>query len=626
MTLATETEPTVPVRRVIGLFRPYRWLMLLLLSLVVAQSAAGVVGPFLLRGIIDHGLPERNGWLVTWLALGMIASALIAGILAVTSSRLANVIGQRVMHDLRVAVYDHLQGMSLGFFTRARGGDLLSRVINDIGGVDNVLTNTATATVQSAATAAAIAGAMLIMDWQLALLALLVVPAFLLVTFRLGRQLRKLARGRQRRLAKLTSLIQESLSVSGVLLARTMGLRGEFRRRFAEESQEISKLELAQAMAGRWRIASRRMALTIVPAVTYWLAGIEVANGASLASIGTVVAFTSMVNRLTGPAATVQGVGQQVSTSMALFARIFEALDLPVEEVDRPDAQPLRVTRGEVALRGVSFAYDEMGAAEPVLRDIDLVCRPGTMTAIVGATGSGKTTMAYLVARLYEPRSGKVMIDGTDLAGATRASIADSVGLVAQETYLLHASIRENLLLAKPSATQHELTAAARAAQVHDLIESLPDGYDTVVGDRGNRFSGGERQRLAIARVLLRNPPVLVLDEATSALDTRTERAVQEALDRLAEGRTTIVIAHRLATIERADQIVVLEHGRIVERGNHADLVALAGRYARFLRPDGDTGPTGPTGSPGARPMRVPPVGRDGVHSVVHRPSTESIG
>lgn len=366
------------------------------------------------------------------------------------------------------------------------------------------------------------------------------------------------------------------------------------------------------------------MALTIVPAVIYWLAGIEVANGASLASIGTVVAFTSMVNRLTGPAATVQGVGQTVQTSMALFARIFEVLDLPVQVMDRPDAKPLRVTRGEVALHGVTFGYDEGAGAEPILRDVDLVCRPGSITAIVGATGSGKTTLAYLVARLYEPQAGTVTIDGVDLAGATRASVADAVGLVAQETYLLHATIRENLLLAKPSASQEELEAAARAAQVHDLIVALPDGYDTVVGDRGNRFSGGERQRLAIARVLLRNPPVLVLDEATSALDTRTERAVQEALDRLAEGRTTIVIAHRLATVERADQIVVLEHGQIVERGTHADLVALAGRYARFLRPDGTD--TESAGSSGTRQMRLPLVGREGVHPVVHRISPESIG
>ncbi len=582
MTLATETEPKVPLRRIVGLFRPYRWLMLLLLSLVVAQAVAGVISPFLLRGIIDRGLPERNAWLITWLALGMVASAVAAGALGVTTSRLANVIGQRVMHDLRVRVYRHLQAMSLRFFTRTRTGEVLSRVVNDIGGVDNVLTNTATSTVQSATSAAAIAGAMLLLDWRLAILALLVVPVFLLVTFRLGRQLRTLARGRQRGLAGLTALLEESLSVSGVLLVKTMGLREELSRRFAERSKEISDLELASAVAGRWRLASRRMALTIVPAVTYWLAGLEVAGGASLASIGTVVAFTSMVNRLTGPASAIQGVGQAVSSSMALFGRIFEVLDLPVDVADRPGARELRVSRGEVALRGVSFGYGD----EPVLTDVDLVCPPGTMTAIVGETGSGKTTLAYLIARLYEPTEGAVCVDGVDLRDVTLDSLSHAVGLVSQETYLLHASIRENLLLANPQATDADIEAAAKAARIHDLIAGLPEGYDTMVGERGYRFSGGERQRLAIARVLLRNPPILVLDEATSALDTRTERAVQEALDRLAEGRTTITIAHRLATVERADQIVVLEHGRIVERGSHADLVTLAGRYARFRTPD----------------------------------------
>jgi ATP-binding cassette subfamily B protein len=580
----TGEERKVPLRRIAALFRPHRRLLVLLVGLVVVQSALGVVAPFLLRAIIDRGLPERNAFLITWLALGMIASSVGSGALGVFTGQLSNVIGQRLMHDLRVRVYGHLQRMSLAFFTRTRTGEVLSRVLNDVGGVDTVLTNTASSVVQNAVSAGAIVAAMLLLDWRLALLALLVVPVFLLMTFRLGRQRRGLARRRQGGLAALTALVEESLSVAGVLLAKTMGLRDELTRRFADQSRTISDVELAAAMAGRWRLATRRVSLVVVPAIVYWLAGIEVANGATLASIGTVVAFTSMVNRLIGPVSGMQGIGQNVSTSMALFGRIFDVLDLPVDVDDRPGARPLRVERGEVRLDGVGFRYAD--ADRWTLEDIDLVCRPGSMTAIVGETGSGKTTLAYLIARLYEPQRGAVRIDGTDLRDVTIASMAGAVGLVSQETYLLHASIRENLLLARPDATEEQIRAATTAASIHELIAGLPDGYDTMVGERGYRFSGGERQRLAIARMLLRNPPVLILDEATSALDTRTERAVQEALDVLFEGRTTIVIAHRLATVERADQIVVVHEGRVVERGTHDDLVALAGRYARFLRPD----------------------------------------
>jgi ATP-binding cassette, subfamily B, bacterial len=577
-------SPEVPLRRVVALFRPYRWLMAGLLGLVVVQAAAGVAAPFFLRAILDRALPARDAGLVTLFALGMIGSAVAAGTLSVWTNQLAQVVGQRVMHDLRVGVYGHLQRMSLAFFTRSQTGELLSRVVNDIGGVDAVLTTTATASVQNGISALAITVALLILDWRLALLALLVVPAFLAVTFRVGRKQRGIAKRRQSGLAKLTTHLEQSLSVAGVLLAKTMGLSDELRDRFARQSREISDLELAGAAAGRWRFASRRMALTIVPAIAYWIAGLAFAGGAAPTTLGTVVAFTSMLNRLVGPVSGMQGVGQQVSTSLALFGRIFEVLDLPVDVAERPGAVPLRVSRGEVRFADVSFRYAE-DSPSWTLDGIDLVCPPGTVTAIVGETGSGKTTLAYLVARLYDVRRGAVLIDGTDVRDVTLASLADAVGLVAQETYLLHTSIRENLLLARPDATDEDLVAACRAARIHDLIEGLPKGYDTLVGERGYRFSGGERQRLAIARMLLRDPPVLILDEATSALDTRTERAVQEALDTLSTGRTTLVIAHRLATVERADQIVVLHGGRIVERGTHADLLALEGRYTQLAAP-----------------------------------------
>jgi len=582
--LPADHEPPskVSIRRIVALFRPHRFMMTGLLAIVAVRAVVGVISPFLLRAILDKGLPERNLALITELALGMIAAAVVGSALGVWTTQLATVIGQRVMHELRVAVYGHLQRLSLSFFTRTKTGDVLSRVINDVGGVDNVLTNTATSTVASMTQSVAIAIALLIMDWKLAIVGIVLIPAYLAVTFRLGGQRRQIARNRQRSMSALTSTVEETLSVPGVLLAKTMGLGPEMQRRFAKRSAEISKFDLAAVLAGRWRLATRGAALTIVPAIAYWIAGVEFTHGGSPTTLGTVVAFTSMLNRFVAPASAMQGIGQAASTSIALFGRIFDVLDLPVDIHDTSGARALVTAGGRVEFRGVRFGYE--GAETPTLDDINLVVPAGTSTAIVGATGSGKTSLGYLVTRLYEPQAGSITIDGVDIRDVSMASLARTVGFVAQDTYLLHASVRENLLLVAPDATQDALEAAARAAHIHDLIAGLPDRYDTLVGERGYRFSGGERQRLAIARMVLRNPPVLVLDEATSALDTRTERAVQAALDELAKGRTTIVIAHRLSTIVRADQIVVLDHGRIVERGTHTDLLAAGGRYAALAR------------------------------------------
>jgi ATP-binding cassette subfamily B protein len=568
----------VPVARIARLFGPHRALLACLLALVLVQAAVSIVSPLLLRAIIDHALPQRDTTLLTLLVGGMIVASLATGVLGVGVTWLANSIGQRILHGLRTALYAHLQRMSLAFFTRTRTGDVQSRIANDIGAIDSVVTDTASTIVQNGATVIGLVVALLFLDWRLACIALALVPLYVWQARRVGRQSVRIARERQRRLADLTTLVEESLSVSGFLLARTMGRGGELLDRFTRQSADVAQLEVRSSMTGRWRRATFGMSATIMPALIYWFAGESLAHGWHTISIGTIVAFTTMQVRLLFPLQSLLSMGIRLQTSVAYFERIFEVLDLPVEIAESPGAVTPAHIRGDVVLHGIWFRYDAGG--DWTLNDISAEIPAGSRTAIVGETGSGKSTLAYLLARLYEPELGRITLDGVDLGDLSFAALSRAVGVVSQETYLFHASIRENLRFARPEATDEEIERAARAAQIHALIAALPHGYDTVVGERGYRFSGGEKQRLAIARTILRDPRVLILDEATSALDTETERAVQQALDDLSRGRTTISIAHRLSTIRDAEQILVLDRGRIVERGTHETLLALGGRYA----------------------------------------------
>ncbi|HET9756593.1 MAG TPA: ABC transporter ATP-binding protein [Candidatus Limnocylindrales bacterium] len=629
------------IRRILVFFRPYRPQIGVVLVAILLTSFIGLINPYLLKLLIDVAIPQRDLGLLTLYVGLMIILPIVSGLIGVGQSYLNNVIGQRVMQDLRGALYAHLQAMPLRFFTETRTGEIQSRLANDVGGVQAVVTDTASSVTSNLAIAISTIIAMWLIDWRLTVLSLGLLPFFMYLTFRVGKVRREVSTETQKSLAEMSALTEETLSVSGMLLSKTFGQQANSEKRFRSLNAKLAALQIRQAMVGRWFFMLIGTIFSITPAFVYWLAGwLTIQNDPTAPTIGDIVAFTTLQSRLFFPLGQLLNIQVEIQGALALFDRIFEYLEMDPEIVDAPDAVDLApaAVRGQVRLRNVSFRYPteavpsdraalalarkdgrneeqvevalaaapidetavetfvdglgagsgEMPAIEMLptfaLEDIDLEAEPGELVALVGPSGMGKTTTTYLIPRLYDVDEGAVEIDGIDVRRIKLASLGRLIGVVTQETYLFHASIRDNLLYAKPEATDDELRDAARAAAMHDRIMELPEGYDTIVGERGYKLSGGEKQRVAIARVLLKDPRILILDEATSALDTVSERLIQAAFERLMEGRTTIAIAHRLSTILRADRILVYDRGRIVERGTHAELIKVGGLYARLYR------------------------------------------
>jgi len=586
-------------RRVWALFTPYRSALVVIGIAVLVASGVGIITPFLTQAAFDRALFPVDGSpvdipLLAWLVAGMVVVPIISALVGVFQTYRTTLLGNRVMADLRGRLFAHLQQMDLSFFTGTRTGAIQSRLANDVGGVQSVLSETASSILGNVVTVVAAVVAMVILSWQLTLVAVALMPLFVVLQVRVGRVRRKVAGRTQESLSDMTAITEESLSVSGVLLAKVFNRQAYEVERYRAENVKQVDLQVRQAMTGQSFFAVVMTFMNITPALVYLAAGLLITTGSGV-SAGTIVAFTTLQGRLMFPTVNLLRVGLDVQTSLALFRRIFEYLDLEPRIVDAPDARvlPSSSAAGRVELDHVWFAYPGENPAEGApemngasrtwaVRDVSFVVEPGQLAAIVGPSGSGKTTLSYLVPRLYDVDRGRVLIDGQDVRELAQASVAEAIGMVTQDTYLLHTTVGNNLRYAKPDATDAEVEAAARAANIHERIMSFAQGYDTVVGERGYRLSGGEKQRLAIARVLLSDPRILILDEATSALDTTSERLVQQAMENATRARTTIAIAHRLSTVLGADMILAVDAGQVVERGTHTELLARGGLYARL--------------------------------------------
>ena len=611
-------RPTVSrklLRRVLGYARPYRGRIALLLLGILATIGLGLLTPLILRDLIDHTLPAGDVARLNLLAGALVAIPAAGAALRIWQRMLDAAIGSGIIFDLRCALYAHLQRMSLRFFTANKSGELVSRLNNDVVGAQNAVTNTMVDVTTNVISVSATVAVMLALEWRLTLLGLLVLPAFALLGRRFGTALRRVSRELMERNARLGAIMNETLNVSGMLLVKLFGRRQEEQRRFREQARAVREGSIRQAVVGSRFFIFMGIATAVGTAAIYLVGGHLVIRGAL--TVGTVVAFSTYLTQLYGPLRSLSNVPVVVAQSLVSFERVFEVLDLPPDIEESASARPLAEAAGRLEFRGVSFRYaqdrrlllsearraaraEEMAFTEArpgggapraaaghqardwALREVSFVVQPGQTAALVGPSGSGKTTLTYLLPRLYDPARGQILLDGRDLRTLTLASLAAQVGMVTQEPYLFHDSVRANLRYADPAADDARIYAACRAANIHDFISALPAGYDTVVGERGYRLSGGEKQRLAIARVVLKDPRILILDEATSHLDTHTEALVREALRRVIAGRTALVIAHRLSTILAADVILVLDRGRIVERGTHAELLAAGGLYHRL--------------------------------------------